>query len=162
VAESASERRDIRRFRIGESETYAGFKVGSENPSEPVRDVRDVRALELDEPVPGEALNRVAKIAAYSRNPDPFLTNDRGRALRDENRALYNKIRIRPVYGRPSATDTRSWIPTFAREKGLSRRFDASAGVDDLGSQPVIGERWKDFCNSLLVVDRPAPHVGAT
>jgi hypothetical protein len=117
-------------FGIGGSGANARFKLGSENPSKPVLDVRDVRTLELDEPVPGQALNTIAKIAAHSRDEDPFLTNDRGRALRVKNRTFDNKIRIGPVYGRPSATNTRSWIPTFAREKGFSRRFDPLARLD--------------------------------
>ena len=32
----------------------------------------------------------------------------------------------------------------------------------DLGSMPVIGERWRDYCNSLIVIDRPIPMVGTT
>jgi hypothetical protein len=39
---------------------------------------------------------------------------------------------------------------------------DYEAIRTDLSGRPVIGERWKDFCNSLLVVERPAPRVGAT
>jgi hypothetical protein len=125
----------------------ARCKVGSENPSEPVLDVGDVRTLELDEPIPGQALDRIAEISAHSRDENPFLTNDRGRALRVENRTLDKEIRIRSVRGRPSAMNPRSRISTFARQKSLPRRFDPLAGVDGVGkpppdrSLPSIGEK---------------------
>ena len=123
-------------FEVGGPGPNPRFKLGPKNPSEPALHVRDVRTLELDEPIPGHALNRITKIAAHSRDEDPFLTNDRGRALRVENRTFDNEIRICPVYGRPFAVNTRTWIPTFAREKGLSRRFDPLAGLDGVGKPP--------------------------
>jgi len=140
----------------------ARCKLGSENPSEPVLDIGDVRTLELDEPISGQALDRIAEISAHSRDENPFLTNDRGRALRVENRTFDYKIGIRPVCCRPSAMNFRGRISTFARQKSLPRRFDPLAGVDRVGksspdrSLPSIAEENDSavrLVNQLSVVE---------